>query len=99
MSANKSKEISILMTCIDRLAGMPVSNDENNIKVAKNITYNLKDLQKIDDNGNLITKVIIVFASISCDALKLSILGYMPYKDSFNLVEYCLESALSYLID
>lgn len=99
MSANKSKDISILMTCIDRLAGMPVSNDENNIKVAKNITYNLKDLQKIDDNGNLITKVIIVFASISCDALKLSILGYMPYKDSFNLVEYCLESALSYLID
>lgn len=87
------------MTCIDRLAGMPVPNDENNIKVAKNITYNLKDLQKIDDNGNLITKVIIVFASISCDALKLSILGYMPYKDSFNLVEYCLESALSYLID
>lgn len=98
-----SKQTSILMDCIDQLAGVSLLSDTDN-ELVQSIIDTLGNYPR-PRQKNKLTKPTpqclgaYLYASTARNSVKLAQLGYMPFDNAFSVAGSCLEASLSLLTD
>lgn len=94
-----SKQISVLMDCLDLLVAVSfLKSDKQRKELIQYIIKTLDNYPKSENMPDGLTAYLYV--SMACNTAKLAHIGYIiPFEKSFRLISNCLEMALSFLID
>lgn len=99
-----SKQTSILMACIDLLAGYSHLSDTDKYELAQSIIDTLGNYPRPRRKNEPTEPAsqcfgVYLYASTARNTLKLAQLGYMPFDNAFSVAGSCLEASLSLLTD
>lgn len=98
-----AKQTAVLTDCFDLLASVPfLQSDKEQSELAQSIIDSLGSYpkpQKKHETTETAPQCLgaYLYASTARNAVKLAGLGYIPYKDAFQVAEQCFENALSLL--
>lgn len=97
-----SNQTAIITACIDKAVEFPcLAIFRERFDLARDISAELKTYPKpIESQKTPIElSAAYCYASTARNALELALLGFMPYYNAFNIVNGCLDAALSLLVD
>ena len=99
-----SKQTSILMDCIDQLAGFTLLSDPDKNELAQSIIDTLGNYPHPHQKNEPPEPApqclgAYLYASTARNSVKLAQLGYMPFDNAFSVAGSCFEASLSFLTD
>lgn len=99
-----SKQTSILIDCIDQLAGVSLISDKDKNELAESIVDTLENYpqphqknQSTEPDPQCLGAYL--YASTARNSVKLAQLGYIHFDNAFPIAGSCLETSLSLLIE